>query len=304
VRVMTGGDVLLLSTVDLGFIGPNTCADVELLNPGYHARFARLDGIDGSMKWVDIHKPNGVCEAYGYDIVGISDGRVYAFVATQTLHFYESGGVRVLQYDEDGTLLTSSPLAGHMARARVTPDDRIFIAGEIYGEGFVSLLSLDDGHVLWNETGMWGTNLHQILGFDVFANEEFAVSGYGDLEIARVTQDQQVIWSAPIPDYWDDYHILEIGGPDETVAGRATSELMGVYDSDGTPRWETAADSVAIDPNGDVFVINDDVLEKHAGADGALICSTVLSDSGYGLVIDEDGAPVVSGGGWITKYSP
>jgi hypothetical protein len=180
----------------------------------------------------------------------------------------------------------------------------LVMAGENFGEGFVALLSLDDGHALWQENGLWGTELHEIRGFDVFANEEFVVSGAGELENARVTQAQQVIWSTPPGGFWGNRHILEIGGPEETVAGRGTLELVGVYDSDGTPRWQTAGDVVAIDPSGDVFVINDDVLEKHAGADGALICSTVLSHSGSGLAIDEDGAPIVTGGGWVTKYSP
>jgi hypothetical protein len=298
---MAGGDVLVAGTTSVPFVGEPCDVDWGM-NPELTARFGRFDGSDGSVKWLNNHKTTENCEDRGVDIVGISDGRVYAFEASQLLHFYEAARVNVLQYDEDGTLLTENELLNwqtHLGRAAVA-NDRVFAGCENTSQGFVLELDVDQGTTLWVEGGLWGIEMHEIHAFDVFANEEFAVVGTF-YEVNRITQNQQVLWStAPGQNV---YFSLDVGGPDETVAAHTNPNVVDVLDADGSPRWQTAGSHAAVDPNGDVFVINGSDLEKRAGVDGALICTTALPQTGR-LALDEQGFPVVLDSESITKYSP
>jgi hypothetical protein len=230
---------------------------------------------------------------------------VYAVDQTWFGDFAELSRAFVVQYDVDGTLLAedaygmSSNWANDMT---VGANNRVFVAG-IYGiHGWVAEVAVDGGFPLWSAASLWGIELHEIDVLDVFDDGEFAVVSF-DGKVARITPDEQVAWVTAAAGF-SNAERIDVGGPFETVAAVRAGNVVDVFDANGNPQWQTPGTSVRVDPDGDLFVIVGDALEKRAGADGALLCTTVLPLPGYSLAIDEQGAPIVLDSQSITKYSP
>jgi outer membrane protein assembly factor BamB len=194
--------------------------------------------------------------------------------------------------------------------ATVSADGRIFFGGwrkslelDPPHLGMLKEIDADTGMPLWGTSSLWDSDLQSIDAMDVFANGEFVIIG-NDERLARITQDHQIVWSLPpTPGYSN--QVIDIGGPIETIAARRQNNIVEVLDADGTPRWQIAGRSVEVDPNGDVFlIVNGGFIEKRAGADGALLCSTPLPASPNSLALDEWGFPIVREYTSISKYSP
>jgi cysteine-rich repeat protein len=305
VEAMAGGDVLIAGTASV----PNQLdpcgTDPSEADPQLTARFGRLDGLDGSTKWLEDYKSPEQCADGGIGIAGISDGRAFAIDQVWMGDHDEFSRIYILQYDVDGTLLTENLYSQAFKWAddvMVGANDRVFFGGDSHYDGFVAEVDLDFGDALWSTAGLWDIELHEMEALDVFDNGEFAVIAY-DGRVARITQNQQAIWST-LPGIGPQGNMIDVGGPFETIAAVRTQDVVDIFDANGNPQWQTPGSAAVVDPNGDVYVIVDDALEKRAGADGALLCSTALPMPGRWLAIDELGAPIVLDDQAITKYAP
>jgi outer membrane protein assembly factor BamB len=181
-------------------------------------------------------------------------------------------------------------------------NDRVYFGGDSHYEGFVAEVDIAQGDVLWTRMGLWNIELHEMEALGVFDNGKFAVIAY-DGRVARITQNEQAVWSTA-PGMGPQGNMIDVGGPFETIAAIRTEDVVDVFDADGNPQWQTPGSAAVVDPNGDVYVIVGDSLEKRAGADGALLCTTALPLPGQWLAIDELGAPIVLDDQAITKYAP
>ena len=297
---MPGGDVLISMSV----IVPNLYSDCgisPIADSDLTARFARYDGVDGGLVWTNDYKSPDHCADTAVGIAGVGDGRVYAFDSVYFGDFYEFTTGYVLQYDVDGNLVTEVALAnqGYHLLDVQGAYDRVFAAGTRSPNGFIVEIDLDSGDRLWEEAGLWGNDLFEIQGLDVFANGEFAVRGH-DGQIKRVAQGQQELWSTAVNGNGE----LDVGGPSERVAVGLQSGVVQVLDSGGNALWQTPGGWLAVDPSGDVFVGVGDQLEKRAGEPGDLLCAIALPSPVRSLAVDEQGAPVVLDDLSITKYGP
>jgi hypothetical protein len=299
---MAGGDVLVAGTTSVPNPGANC---FEGANPDFTSRFGRFDGIDGSTKWLENYKSPDDCQESGVDIGGIADGRVYGVIQTWLGGFGEFSRSYVVQYDVDGTLLTEEPYgisSNWVNDMMVGANDRVFVGGDDGIYGWVAEVDVDGGAPLWSVGSLWNIELHEFNALDVFDNGEFAIVAF-DGRVARISQAEQVAWVTDAVGFSNTDRI-DVGGPFDTVAAVRVGNIVDVFDAAGNPQWQASGTSVAIDPNGDVFVIVGNDLEKRAGADGALLCTIVLNGPGHSLAIDEQGAPIVLDNQSITKYAP
>jgi cysteine-rich repeat protein len=301
VETRTGGDVLLTGTLP-PYPGP--VDEYDSCSEHVEAYFAGLDGTDGSLNWSD--SAHGDCYNDGTGIAGVGDRIFGLFVHHNDYGSYVS---RFWTYDADGVPLGSSPvfypLYSRAGDITVGANGRGYYGGRRTTANLAVLAELDpeEGDDLWLVSSDWGIGLEWIRALDVFVDGQFVIVDQ-DGALARITQDEQVVWS--LPPGSDVPPTIDVGGPLETIAVHREVDLVEVREPDGSERWQTPGQVVQVDPNGDVVLMSADGLavEKRSGADGSLVCT--FPAAGFEIALDEWGFIVVasSNPSMVSKYTP